>query len=345
MVTSAMPWTNYGGHPTFEVSPVWPMAGVDYSRETFLKFDLSGIPQNAQVLSARLRATAHDGFAYGGDGNVYVHFVPDDSWGEGSLTWLNKPAVSGAPVGSWWLWYNLRHIQPRPEQLGSTETLELAGLVRYQAETDNFLSLRLSSPGYETFYYSSEYNDASKRPKLEVRYELPACELIRPPPTLTLHGSQEMLLQCGMSPWHDPGATATDDCGPVTVERFNSGSDAYGPGPNTNAEGTYSVQYLARNPYGDTSVVRTVTVEDTVPPMFQLNGDTEVHHTCGSQWVDPGFVALDACYGNATQSVQVSGDVNGWTPGTYTVTYLATDSAGNSALPVTRTVHVANCPW
>jgi hypothetical protein len=40
-----------------------------------------------------------------------------------------------------------------------------------------------------------------------------------------------------------------------------------------------------------------------------------------------------------------TGEVNGWAAGTYTVTYSLTDSGGNSATPVTRTVQVANCPW
>jgi hypothetical protein len=343
LVISYTPNTNYEGTTTLMVSPVW--TNVNYSRETFLKFDLSSLPVGAQVLSARLQATAHDGFAYGGDGNVYTHFVPHDAWSARTLTWNNKPSISGEPLGAWWLWYDFRHVQPRPVQLGSTETPQLAAQVQTEADGDRVLSVRLSSPGYETSYYSTEFPDAGKHPKLEIRYEVASCEDTTPVPTLAVNGSLELTLECGVDTWQDPGATAEDACGPVTVERYNSGEDAYGPGPNPNAEGTYSVQYIARNAAGDTSAVRTVHVEDTLPPTFTLNGGTEVAHTCGSQWVDPGFTAQDACYGDIRQSVQVSGYVNGWVPGTYTVTYLATDSGGNSAPAVTRTVVVANCPW
>ncbi|SEL00823.1 protein of unknown function [Stigmatella aurantiaca] len=344
MVTSAMPYTNYGHQPSFEISPVW-RPFVDYSRESFLKFDLSGIPEGVQVLSARLQATAYDGFAYGGDGSVYAHFVPDDSWSEGSLIWLNKPAISGQALGSWWLWYDFRNGQPRPEQSGSAESAALAAQVQAEVEQDNLLSLRLSSSGYETFYHSSEAADATKRPKLRVRYSAPACSFERPAPTLTVNGSLEMTLECGASTWQDPGASATDACGPVTVERYNSGEDAYGPGPNPNAEGTYSVQYIARNLNGEASAVRTVTVEDTLAPQLTLNGEPEMTHTCGTAFVDPGVTAQDACYGDLTQSVQVFGYVNGWVPGTYTVEYFVTDSGGNAAAPLVRTVTVANCPW
>ncbi|WP_225413382.1 DUF5011 domain-containing protein [Stigmatella hybrida] len=194
----------------------------------------------------------------------------------------------------------------------------------------------MSAPGYA---------DATRRPKLRSRSEASSCEDTTPPPTLTVNGSLEMALECGASTWQDPGASATDACGPVTVDRYNSGEDAYGPGPNPSAEGTYSVQYIARNNTGEASAVRTVTVEDTLAPLLALNGEPEMTHTCGTPFVDPGVTAEDVCYGNLTQSVQVFGYVNGWVPGTYTLEYMVTDGGGNAAAPVQRTVTVANCPW
>jgi len=44
-------------------------------------------------------------------------------------------------------------------------------------------------------------------------------------------------------------------------------------------------------------------------------------------------------------SVVRSGEVNAWAEGTYTLTYSLTDPAGNSSVPVTRTVEVVDCPW
>ncbi|HYH94441.1 hypothetical protein [Hyalangium sp.] len=78
-------------------------------------------------------------------------------------------------------------------------------------------------------------------------------------PTLILHGSSEMTLECGVDTWTDPGADAWDmACTPLEVHRYNSGSDAYGPGPDTSAEGTYSVQYIAWNAAGTTvSAIRS----------------------------------------------------------------------------------------
>jgi hypothetical protein len=166
-------------------------------------------------------------------------------------------------------------------------------------------------------------------------------------PTLMLNGNSEMTLECGLSTWVDPSATAKDGCGfPLEVHRYNSGQDAYGPGPNTRAEGSYSVQYIAWDASGATvSAIRTVHVDDRTPPTLKLKGPARMTHTCGSAWVDPGVEATDACYGDVAPTVRQSGNVNGWVPGTYTVSYSVTDSGGNSAPAVTRTVTVSNCPW
>ena len=166
-------------------------------------------------------------------------------------------------------------------------------------------------------------------------------------PTLVMHGSSQMTLECGVDTWADPGADAWDvGCVPLEVHRYNSGSDAYGPGPNTSAEGTYSVQYIAWNQAGTTvSAIRSVQVDDRKAPTLRLKGATAMTHTCGSSWVDPGVESTDACYGNLAPTVRKTGYVNGWVAGTYTLVYEVTDSGGNSAPPVTRTVNVVNCPW
>jgi hypothetical protein len=86
-------------------------------------------------------------------------------------------------------------------------------------------------------------------------------------------------------------------------------------------------------------------VDDRRPPLLVLRGEAHMTHTCGSQWVDPGVSASEACYGELSAQVWHTGEVKGWAVGTYTVTYSLTDSGGNSAVPVTRRVDVVNCPW
>jgi hypothetical protein len=165
--------------------------------------------------------------------------------------------------------------------------------------------------------------------------------------SLELNGAAELTLECGVDAWKDLGARAWDSCGPLTVQRYNSGQDPYGPGPNTAAEGTYSVQYLASADTGNTvSALRTVRVDDRTAPTLTLRGPSHTTHKCGSAWVDPGVDSWDACYGNLSTAVRRTGDyVNGWVRGVYTARYEVTDSGGNSATPVMRTVEVVDCPW
>ncbi|HYI00786.1 immunoglobulin-like domain-containing protein, partial [Hyalangium sp.] len=167
------------------------------------------------------------------------------------------------------------------------------------------------------------------------------------PLTLALNGDSEMTLECGVDTWSDPGAQAWDACGALEVHRYNSGQDSYGPGPNVRAEGTYSVQYIAWSTTGQTvSALRTVHVDDRTAPTLSLKGPDHMAHQCGSVWVDPGVEATDACYGDVSPTVVQAGDyVNGWVQGVYAVRYLLTDSGGNSAPSVTRTVEVVDCPW
>jgi hypothetical protein len=177
--------------------------------------------------------------------------------------------------------------------------------------------------------------------------------------SVTLLGDSFMRLECGVDTWTDPGATATDACGnPLEIHKYNSGDDDgdgvpghqdpddYGPGPNTSVEGTYSVQYIAWDASGYTqSAIRTVQVDDRHAPALRLEGSAWMTHACGSPWVDPGVVAMDACYGDVTRAVVRTGYVNGWVPGLYTVRYEITDGGGNTAQAVVRTVQVTGCPW
>jgi predicted extracellular nuclease len=165
-------------------------------------------------------------------------------------------------------------------------------------------------------------------------------------PSLMPHGDSPMTLECGVDAWVDPGARAWDACGPLQVHTYNAGNDGSGPGPNTHAEGIYSVQYLAWTSEGQTTgALRSVRVMDRMAPALRLKGDAQLTHTCGSGWVDPGVEAVDTCYGNVAPSVVTTGSVNGWAAGEYTVRYEVRDGAGNTAAPVTRTVRVINCPW
>ena len=79
-------------------------------------------------------------------------------------------------------------------------------------------------------------------------------------------------------------------------------------------------------------------ITDTTDPVITLIGDAEVIHPQGEAYIDAGASATDDVDG--ALNVSPSGTVNEDEPGQYTITYTATDSAGNSTT-ATRTVTVS----
>ncbi len=79
--------------------------------------------------------------------------------------------------------------------------------------------------------------------------------------------------------------------------------------------------------------------DDTAAPDVTLGGSSSMTISLNSTFTDPGATANDAEDG--TVSVSVSGTVDKDTKGDYTLTYSASDAAGNTGT-ATRTVHVVN---
>jgi|GEM_PF-3386830 len=77
---------------------------------------------------------------------------------------------------------------------------------------------------------------------------------------------------------------------------------------------------------------------DTGRPVIQLLGEPEIRVEVEQPYVDPGAMATDDVDGTLMPSVDNPVDTK--VIGTYVVTYTAKDSAGNAAVPVTRTVRV-----
>lgn len=94
------------------------------------------------------------------------------------------------------------------------------------------------------------------------------------------------------------------------------------------------------------AVASAVLYVDHTPPVLTLKGDDPMILAKGEKFVDPGVWVTDNldprfqndtiqyAYANETQKVDTA------TPGTYTISYVISDHAGNRAEPVTRTVIV-----
>lgn len=79
---------------------------------------------------------------------------------------------------------------------------------------------------------------------------------------------------------------------------------------------------------------------DTTRPVITLNGASNEIITQGMVFRDLGATATDNIDGDISKRITVSGTVNTSQPGSYTLRYNVSDSAGNAALSVSRSVTV-----
>ncbi len=154
------------------------------------------------------------------------------------------------------------------------------------------------------------------------------------PPVIVVAGANPATAEAG-DPYVDAGASATDNVdGAVAVT-------VSGLPINTSIPATFTVTYTAVDSAGNaTSATRTVNVVDTTPPVIVVAGANPVTAEAGAPYVDAGASATDNVDGAV--AVTASGlPINTSVPATFTVTYTATDSSGNSAT-ATRTVNVVD---
>ena len=88
-------------------------------------------------------------------------------------------------------------------------------------------------------------------------------------------------------------------------------------------------------------IPQIVTVNsDSTQPVITLNGEAVVSHELGIAYTDAAAAANDNTDGDISSSIVTTGEVNVQSPDTYTLTYNVSDSAGNTADPVIRSVRV-----
>ncbi|QGQ97946.1 tandem-95 repeat protein [Paenibacillus psychroresistens] len=154
-------------------------------------------------------------------------------------------------------------------------------------------------------------------------------------PIILLRGDNELFIEAG-SIYTDPGADVTDNSLPVAITVTAS---TY---TNTNVLDDYPMQYNFTDMAGNhaVTVTRTVHVIDTTAPIITLLGSNPLtvnEHTNFNTLQLAASVADNSgetILANRTGDMPVSAN-----PGTYTLTYTATDSSNRSAT-VTRVIYV-----
>ena len=151
-------------------------------------------------------------------------------------------------------------------------------------------------------------------------------------PVITLRGSASVTVEAN-NQYTDAGADCLDGVVAITPIITVNTVDI------TQVE-IYTVTYSCTDASGNnaTPVSRTVTVEDTTPPVITLRGSASVTVEANNQYTDAGADCLDGVDGNRTPIPDSTVDIT--QVEIYTVTYSCTDASGNNATPVSRTVTV-----
>lgn len=153
------------------------------------------------------------------------------------------------------------------------------------------------------------------------------------PPVLTVIGENPLTIGHSQN-YVELGATAVDlNDGVLGVSTMGA--------VDTALVGIYTITYTASDLAGNVgSATRTVAVTDQAAPTLTMNGPAQVRIPLGSVFDDPGATAVDAV--DVSVAVEILGEVDFQSLGTYIINYQARDAAGNDAQPVSRTLEVVS---
>ena len=214
----------------------------------------------------------------------------------------------------------LHGSNPQYVEFGSNYT-ELGAAVSFYADlTINDSSVDITTLGNYTVIYTA-INSTNSSHVVQVNRTVVVQDTTAP--IITLTGSNPQYVERG-SLYTEFGAT-TNDSSSITI-----GGDTV----NINIPGNYTVTYTVTNS-SHVQENRIVVVQDTTAPIITLIGNSTQYVEFASNYTD-----LNATTDDGT-SVIIGGDpVNITQIGNYTVTYDATDTAGNIATQVNRIVIV-----
>jgi len=157
-------------------------------------------------------------------------------------------------------------------------------------------------------------------------------------PVLIINGNPAVTIEVH-SPYSDGGASASDNHDSALSPKIRVNNSV-----NSDKIGTYSVTYDVADAAGNHAVqlVRSVRVVDTTKPVITLLGNSSMHIEIRTNFTDPQATATDNYDGDITSKIIQGGSVNPNAAGTYNITYDVTDSSGNKAAQLIRTVTVTD---
>jgi len=156
-----------------ELSAVaWTFNGDLTLTRSYLSFDLSKIPSNAEIISAKLSlyglpSSNVSPQGNSGDNKIIIQQVTDN-WNEATLTWNTQPTLSAS---------NQIEVGPTTEAFNADlnnidVTLLVKAMRSIPDKTGGFMiKLKNENASRSLILTSSEYSDPTRRPKLEVVYK------------------------------------------------------------------------------------------------------------------------------------------------------------------------------
>ncbi len=187
-------------------------------------------------------------------------------------------------------------------------------------------TVNTASVGTYTITYTAtdaSGNTSSKTRTVNVIAGIPPVVPDTTAPVITVLGTNPLSLTVGDA-YTDAGATCTDNKDP-TCTIVTTGT------VNTSIAGSYTITYAATDAAGNaSSKTRLVTVKpvpDTTAPVITVLGENSLNLTTGTAYLEAGATCVDNK--DPTCTVVTTGTVNTAIAGSYTITYTATDAAGN----------------
>lgn len=138
------------------------------------------------------------------------------------------------------------------------------------------------------------------------------------------------------------GTSGTSSNNLFTIESNGSIRTVSGFDYENNAS-SYLLEVSATDSQGATfakSFTLNLSNLDETAPVITLIGGASISHEVGGAYVDAGATWSDDVDGSGT--ITGSGQVDGLSIGTYTLTFSFSDNAGNAASTITRTIHVGD---
>jgi hypothetical protein len=161
-------------------------------------------------------------------------------------------------------------------------------------------------------------------------------------PTADAGADQTVECAGGLTPVTLNGTASAAGSGTINSYTWKEGATTLGTGATLGvslASGSHTITLTVTDTGGgsDSDDV-VIDIVDTTAPVINITGANPMTVECHTSFSDPGATATDGCAGSV--SVTASGSVNANVPGTYIITYSATDGANPAT--ATRTVNVVD---